>query len=295
MPSHNKSLQDLSVRGRPLPGAYNVRGRPTGEVPSWIQQQDCNDDSDGEHAGESAGEEVIGQQQLSCVHSNEVVLDALSASNIASAPGDVELTETCIRYAETTITENVFVAELSSTPNDQIVIEGVKTIDPRKRRMLVFVGCSVLAAIIAYGAAMITHRIRQDDTESLRSDITGNVPLNISSTASEPPTLEPSVYQPTTTSVNATIAQAYSSRTTVEENPGLGNLFPDVTVIPIGSRFLDIINQTDKIFTVFGFSSSAFDQLVERSGLLLMAFQPSFSGHLVSCTSIRNDAAISGL
>ena len=294
MSSHNKSIQGLPIRGRPLPGAYNVRGRPSGEVPSWIQQQDDNGDSDSEHAGESAREEVIGQQQLSCVHSNEVA-DAWSASNNASATGDVELTEADVRYAETTITENVFVAELSSTPNDQLVIEGVKTIDPRKRRMLIFAGCSVLAAIIAYGAAMITHRIRQDDTESLRSDKTGNFLLNTSSTASDPPTLEPSVYQPTTTIVNATIAQAYSSRTTVEENPGLNNLFPDVTVIPIGSRFLDIINQTDKVFTVFGFSSSAFDQLVERSGLLLMAFQPCFSGHLVSCTSIRNDAAISGL
>jgi hypothetical protein len=215
------------VPGGPLPGAFDVPGRAHGEVPSWLQRQD-----DEENRGEPRVD-------------NEADIVTLDADAV-----DVALT-----------------AELSRDHNDDVlVIEGVKTVDPRVRQCCILLGVLVVASLFSMAAAMITTHLRSRPTTEI------GIPSSPQNS-----TVRPVVYNPLANST-LTIAEAAISA----DNKGF---FPQALFVPPSAWeiFFDKFNRTDRNYTSFTFSSShtqIFDGL--DISLLSKLLTDPWIGHMVS-------------
>ena len=162
-------------------------------------------------------------------------------SNILSAindDNDVGVLEASIQCAETSVINNgdIFIVEAANTLNndqDHIVIEGVKTVDKKRRAVSVLLlGCLALASAAAAVVAMISSRISLSDRQSML------------------PTIAPMIPGSNSTIENTTINHWNENRTIADALiDGHGST---ILMVPGGRLFIELINRTDTNFTYFG-------------------------------------------
>jgi hypothetical protein len=161
-----------------------------------------------------------------------------------------------------------YVAELCSTQNDNVLlIEGVKTVDPRIRRICLAVGFLVLLSIVSVVAAKSTTWISFTSGSSSTSpgDLQGNT------------TTMPPVAFPRSENLNWTLAD---SIVRYEKAGGIIGWY--VSTIN-GKIYLDMINRTDTNFTIISMSNDL-NIFVDSdfSSSLTGIVTPLWYGHLVS-------------
>ena len=161
-----------------------------------------------------------------------------------------------------------YVAELCRTQNDNVLlIEGVKTVDPRIRRICLAVGFLVLLSIVSVVAAKITSWISSTSGSSSTSpgDLQGNA------------TTMPPVLFPRSENLNWTLAD---SIVRYEKAGGIIGWY--VSTIN-GKIYLDMINRTDTNFTIISMSNDL-NIFVDSdfSSSLTGIVTPLWYGHLVS-------------
>ena len=185
-----------------------------------------------------------------------------AAFSVTSQSGLDEEEPTIAMEAEmrNTTTNDVFIATTFRAPDaveDLLLIDGVKSIDPRVYQRRAIAGFLVLIALVAVAVGMITHRL-----------------VNLSTTKTVAPASAPkSITMAPTSNLNWTLAdRAISSR--------LDNRF--VSSPFISQVFLNRFNRTDTNFTFFAvergvnlFQGYDVDFISQFSG-------PSWVGHLVS-------------
>ena len=162
-------------------------------------------------------------------------------------------------FAETRMSEDIFHAELAN--GDEIIIEGVKTINRMCRLISILAGCIVLASVIAVGAAMIASRLLAVPPPSA-------APYNDSG-----------LVNGNETTMNAT--GALPSNEYLNSNEA-GNTLSSFVGTDSGKVILQMLNRTDTNFTHFGISSDA--AILEGTDLMLITkmITPLWNGHAVS-------------
>ena len=208
--------------GGPIPGAYQVQGRARGEVPSWQQ-----------HGADSDNEET-------------------------SSPDDHNPSE-CNRQRDVVNAEHhddVFVAELWRPPPD-LVIEGVKQVNPWPGRICQIIGIVVGFSLLAVSAGMITSRLRSNDRTSSRNQTL----------------VPPQVPKAVSVNINKTIGDALSE----------GSDSVDI-YFTAGSQdiFQTMLNRTDTTFTLFSAAYGAPNIFGSDFSVISKMVLPLWVGHLVS-------------
>jgi hypothetical protein len=192
-------------------------------------------------------------------------------SNILSEindDNDVEVLEASIQRAATSVINNgdIFVVEIANTnynDQDNIVIEGVKTVDKKRRAVCVLLlGCLALASAAAAVAAEISSWIFPTDSHSM------------------PPTLPPMI-----SASNSTIA--YTTINHWNENRTIADALIDghgstILMVRGGRLFIEIMNRTDTNFTYFGIMKGLELPEGDLRFLVSKLVSPLWSCHLVS-------------
>jgi hypothetical protein len=237
-----------------------------------------------------------------CIHNEApatahtlVVVSQTSSSSAEANNADVDLESygTQTRngnqyYAEN---EDIYTAEIATTPVDELVIEGVRAKDPRFWRVLIFVGSIVLASIVAVAAAMIATKVAGSAPQATVSAGTVTnpaanqtlVPISTqyNGTSSLPPEVVDTVAPtsaPTEANLNWTIADKLRSVT------GQG---PSVATTRAGDIFIKMIARTDTKFTYFGVSMKA--NLLDAVPLSFISrfYLPLWNGHVVRTSLLK--------
>ena len=168
-----------------------------------------------------------------------------------------------IRLADGQAEHECFTTELTVTPDEQIVVDGVKTIDPRTRRICLLLGFLVFASLLAVAAARLANWVGgsssrdADNVESSPSNHTLGDQAAINSF------------------LNWTIAEY------------LINFARDgisTATLKGSDIFLSIVNRTDTQFTFFGLSNEPSTILagVPISLITQMIGSPLWIAHTVS-------------
>jgi len=169
-------------------------------------------------------------------------------------------------FAETRMSEDIFHAELAN--GDEIIIEGVKTINRMCRLISILAGCIVLASVIAVGAAMIASRL-----------------LAVPPPPSAAPHNDSGLFNENETTMNAT--GALPSNEYLNSNEA-GNTLSSFVGTDSGKVILQMLNRTDTNFTHFGISSDA--AILEGTDLMLITkmITPLWNGHALDALESLN-------
>ena len=195
-------------------------------------------------------------------------------SNILSEindDNDIEVLDASIQRAVTSVINNgdIFVVEAANTLNndqDHIVIEGVKTVDKKRRAVCVLLlGCLALASAAAAVATVISSWIFPSDSHSML------------------PTLPPMI-----SGSNSTIA--YTKKNYWNENRTIADALidgqgPTISMVPGGRLFIELMNRTDTNFTFFGIMKDLKLPEGEMRFLVSKLVSPMWSSHMVSSAS----------
>jgi hypothetical protein len=204
---------------------------------------------------------------------SQVSQQTILRSNILSSSNydnDVEVLEASIQRAVTSVIHNgdIFVVETSNTHNNdhnRIVIEGVKTVDNKRRAVCVLLlGCVALASAAAAVAAVISSWVSPFDSHSMHPTIAPMIPGS-----------------------NSTIT--YTAKTYWNENRTIADELADgqgltISMLPGGRLFIEIMNRTDTNFTFFGIDKDAEIPESDDSSLVSKLVSPLWSSHMVSST-----------
>jgi hypothetical protein len=174
------------------------------------------------------------------------------------------LLDASIRLAE----NEYFTAELTLTPDELIVVDGVKTIDPRTRRICLFLGFLFFISLVAMGAARLTAWVKSsssgyaDDQESRSSNQTLDPPLSKENEESF-------------LFLNQTIADY------LKKNARAGQ---SLAYTKAGELLFPIVNRTDVNFTYFGVDTGTATTLLAGvpAALISKMITPLWNGHTVS-------------
>jgi uncharacterized surface protein with fasciclin (FAS1) repeats len=199
--------------------------------------------------------------------------------NNSTDEGDVEILDAsfhAVGYANTSRSD-FYVAELSPGEDRRLVIEGVKTVNPRTRRICVAVGLILVACALAVGAGMIT-TIITDSSSSRRQSGANNVTMSANNNASA--TVSPAALDETHVAhgnLNWTIAES------MIDAAGAGSIVSWFLSTVNGQIFVETLNRTDTSFTSFAIMSDAkpLDALIPLS-VVTKVVTPLWYGHFVS-------------
>jgi hypothetical protein len=151
-----------------------------------------------------------------------------------------------------------------SLVEDILLVQGERTQESKNRRALIHVTCAVFVvmAIVAGFVSLFSRKTQASATaQNNRTASSPTVsPILVSSSSVDFP--------------NKTLADGFILA--ANENP-----IYNLQIIPIAAVFLDILRQTDKNMTVFGFTEGALSQLMNNYQLLTRAIQPTYSGQMV--------------
>jgi hypothetical protein len=187
---------------------------------------------------------------------------------------DLSVAEDSVRdvplYASIRLAENeYFMAELTVTPDDQIVVDGVKTIDPRTRRICLFLGFLFFLSLVAMGAAMLTAWVT--------SSSSGNADGQESRSSNQ--TLDP------TLSEENEVSYLFLNQTIADYEVKEGRAGQSLASAKVGELLLSIISRTDVNFTYFiGVDTGTTTTLLAGvpAALISKMIAPLWSGHVVS-------------
>jgi hypothetical protein len=250
-----KSIRGV-VPGGSMPGATNIRGRPHGEVPEWVQRRHSI------------------SRDLPAVSNDFVASSWSSPRNIEGTPAE--------RAAGLDLEhqDDIYVAEISSImpqdgQNDDrgvLIIEGVAIMDPKHRRILKILGVFVVFSLIATGAGFITYLF----TSLSRGDS-----IVVAGGGNENATLAP-VSTPIISrggNLSLTIGDVLSSISC--SNGGIESFVGNNGAYEF---FQEYLNEGDKNFTLFSASKQAdtFGDLGIE--FIMKALSPMYNGHVVSKT-----------
>jgi uncharacterized surface protein with fasciclin (FAS1) repeats len=234
------------------PGAFDVPRRAHGEIPSWGQREDYERDSHNELNREVSGNEDTFSQQLQDA--------SISCADDA-------------QYA----TDGFLHIETPRTTDDKLLIHGVSTIDPKRRRIYTLVGCLALLSVLTVVASFLVRSIISSASGSAVDDRSSNGTFRAS--PDEDATIAPISDSLFRGNMNWTIAFCFaaSDGITVADSPG-------------GQLFLETLNRTDTNFTFFGVTGKM--NILEGTPISLITkmASPLWSGHTVSKVSMSSYA-----
>ena len=173
----------------------------------------------------------------------------------------------------------ILTAELAPTRSprdDQLLVEGVKTTDPKRRRFVL--GCVVVCSVVAVIAIVITvYFTSQASSAPSSSTQTSFTPPLVNRNVTGAPTFAPPTMAPTRPpeggNLNWTIADFLESGET--QGPNVGNTLA-------GPQFLAITNRTDINFTRFAYDKNTSITNAVSLTLITKFFMPLWNGHVVS-------------
>jgi hypothetical protein len=243
------------VPGGPVPGAIDIRGRPSGDLPIWDQEysHENNDDD--------------------CTD-NDSSMDRNQGFNHSSSSNN----DPTSRDVETAAHGVVLTAEIARTRSDEIIlIDGVRTTNPKLRRLCVALRFLVLFAVVTVSAGLITTRLF---TSSGNAPSPDNEPKT-SAPASQD-AQSPSMTTPTVSRGNL----SWTCADTIVHSENEGSIVGWYVSTIKSKIYLDLINRTDINFTIFGISGNANIFAGEFSSLLTQIVTPLWYGHFVSVSCI---------
>ena len=182
---------------------------------------------------------------------------------------DVEVLEANIQSAVTSVMNSgdIFIVETANTHNNnqnQMVIEGVKTNDDKRRAVCVlFLGCIALASVAVTAiAAIISSRVQPSRSHSV------------------PPTLVPVIPGSNSTT-------AYNAAPSWNGNRTIANALADsqglsISIVPGGRLFIELMNRTDTNYTFFGIRKGLILPEGDLTFLVSKLVSPLWSSHMVS-------------
>jgi hypothetical protein len=255
---HSKSFQGI-VPGGQLPGAFDIPTRARGEIPSWGLRQDDEDGS--EHDEEDGVDDVERQDGGPAL---EGTLDANSTNAVDVAVDAV----------------------LSRDPRDDLlVIEGVKTMDPRVRHFCILLGVLVVASLVSVAAAMITTRLRSRPAASPGSPLSNETLDPSFHPNDQNATMVPTITFSPLGNLSITMADKFI----MDEATGLVTLNPFLSPL-LKERFLASANRTDANFTVFTVKPGAKLLAGLSMAVLSKMVTPLWLGHVVRTTHHQHHA-----
>jgi type II secretory pathway pseudopilin PulG len=162
--------------------------------------------------------------------------------------------------------ENFVVAEVSPHSDQVLVVEGVKTMDPRRRRIFTLLGTLVVAAFLAIAAGLITNVFTSSSSSltlaagGAENMTTAAVPNTITSRGGN---------------LSVTIGDVWASF-----SPGGIENF--IVVNGALDVFQKLVSQTDKTFTFFSASKQADVMGGIGVALITKGLSRMYNGHVVS-------------
>jgi hypothetical protein len=214
-------------------------------------------------------------------HSKEISRQGPTMSSTVEGEGtfaDLPTTETTmdpavILDAEAKTLEsyqNFVVAEVSLHNDQVLVIEGVKTMDPRRKRIFMFLGVLFVGSVIAIAAGTITNVFTSSSSSALAGGGGGET-LAPNTTTIAPVT--------TITSRGGNLSVTIGDAWTSFSPGGIENFAVVNGALDV---FQKLVTQTDKNFTFFSASKQA--DVMGGVGMVLIskALSPMYNGHVVS-------------
>lgn len=230
-----------------LPGAYNVKQRAQGEIPSWGQQ---HDDDNHDHDNDTLSQELSPPR------------DCLSEGTDSH---NVEPSHDC----------SIVDAKLTELPDNQLLIQGVKVTSQWHRRLYLCVGGSlalaILATLVAIGATKLLTKSRSQSLSNHSKQTIMPPPLNTTTNS----TLFVTSISQKQGNLSWTIADDMAN------DEGLS-----LTSFAGGRLFLDLVNNTDLNFTFFGIQKNANILDGVDPSLISKLVSPLWSGHAVCISNV---------
>jgi hypothetical protein len=241
-----KSIRGL-VPGGPMPGAIDVRSRARGELPIWSRGNSDDDDS----------------------------MDSSQESKQSSSGGNDE----AVSDVETAAHVGILTAEIARSLTDELIlIDGVRTINPKFRRLCLVLGFLVLFIVVAVSAASITSWLTPSSDYLSSSSPDKNEPTKTSAPAFRDARAPPAM-TPTGSRGNLSWTIADS----LIDAQAAGSIVSWFLSTINGQIFLETMNRTDTNFTTFAVMSDAkpLDALIPLA-VIIKVVTPLWYGHFVS-------------
>ena len=168
---------------------------------------------------------------------------------------------------------NFFVVEVSPTNNHGIlVIEGVKTMDPKKRKILMIMGIFVLAAVMATGAGFITAQFTSSSAQEVFSSPRGGDENTTKTLISTP-------IKSGGGNLSLTLGDVWSIF-----SPAGGGIENFVVENGALHLFKKLLSRTDKNFTLLSIDKKAMALGGLDISIIAKGLSSMYNGHVVSKT-----------
>ena len=199
-----------------------------------------------------------------------------------AAPWEEVVMNACIRRVETS--DRFYIAEVTGTTQNDglLLVNGVRTMDPKMKKMLQFLCALALASLLAVVAGMITtHLVREP---ALPADTIG-IPLSSSNNSLGEGEKKPVYYIPAETyNYSGDLSLTLSEAIVDAESDGF---FPTAMFASTSLRegVLDSLDRTDANYTVFWVAKTGILQIFNKHDISLlskMLSSDSWNGHVVS-------------
>jgi hypothetical protein len=248
-----KSVRSL-VLGGPIPGAYAIRGRPSGEIPSWHH----------EHYRDQTVDDL---EESS---SSAAAAAAAAGNNGYVPPPEGTRDRNVIEIQDD---DDILIAELATPPH--LVIEGVKQASPWPRRFLQLVGTLLASSLIAVAAGTIATKLVTADNGTKYSPSGGQNETRVTKNIGITNATDHNYDRGNT---NWTIAAAMEYE--AENEGAFSSLRPFIDKSTTQIFFAEL-NRTDTLFTLFSLGNEA--KLFEGIDMSVISkmVSPLWNGHTV--------------